>query len=307
MSFSLGRELGGRGSAKVTYTDRDYSNFVEDFIDDPSPNGKIDVEFEGVDYGTFDRVVFRNSDEPEREYRGLLFQANYRLRDNLQVEGHWTLQLRNHGNFEGEGVNTPGISSEVGDYPEILSQARNFPVGRIDDFQRHKVRLWAIYTQGLGRFGSLDVAPMWRIESPQTFSLRALNVPLSAVQIARDPGYAVLPGGGFQTLYFGERGSQEFEGYQLVDLSLNYAIPVFRDLSPWIKLEVLNLFNNQTLISWDTTVTANAAGAKDAHGLPLEYVTGPNYGKATSNGNFPRPRQGMDGGRTFILAAGIRF
>ena len=49
------------------------------------------------------------------------------------------------------------------------------------------------------------------------------------------------------------------------------------------------------------------AGPKDANGLPLNYIAGPNFGKATSNGHFARPRQGMDGGRTFILAAGIRF
>jgi hypothetical protein len=67
------------------------------------------------------------------------------------------------------------------------------------------------------------------------------------------------------------------------------------------------MFNNQQLISWDTTVAADAAGAKDANGLPLNYIAGPNFGKATSNANYPRPRQGMDGGRTFILAAGIRF
>jgi hypothetical protein len=27
----------------------------------------------------------------------------------------------------------------------------------------------------------------------------------------------------------------------------------------------------------------------------------------TSNANYARPRQGMDGGRTFLVAAGVRF
>jgi hypothetical protein len=156
----------------------------------------------------------------------------------------------------------------------------------------------------MDRFGTLDVAPLYRYNSGRTYSLVA-TVPLTAAQVASNPGYARLPAS--QPIFFGGRGSQNFEGYQLFDLGLTYGVPVWQSLRPWLKLEVLNLFNNQTLISWDTTVTANAAGAKDANGLPLEYVTGPNYGKATSNGNFPRPRQGMDGGRTFILAAGIRF
>jgi hypothetical protein len=88
------------------------------------------VVFEGTNFGTFDNIVFRNSDAPQRKYDALLLQSQYRLYDRLQFEGHWTIQLRNEGNFEGEAANQPGISSSVGDYPEILTEARNFPVGR---------------------------------------------------------------------------------------------------------------------------------------------------------------------------------
>jgi hypothetical protein len=108
-------------------------------------------------------------------------------------------------------------------------------------------------------------------------------------------------------VFFGARGSQEFQDYALFDLGVTYGVPVWQSLRPWVKLEVLNLFNNQQLISWDTTVAADLTGPKDANGLPLNYVTGPNFGKATSNANYARPRQGMDGGRSFMLAAGIRF
>jgi hypothetical protein len=72
-------------------------------------------------------------------------------------------------------------------------------------------------------------------------------------------------------------------------------------------VEALNLLNNQKVIAWDTTVTANANGQRDENGLPLEYVKGPNFGNATSTAHYPRPRPGMDGGRTFLLAFGVRF
>jgi len=88
---------------------------------------------------------------------------------------------------------------------------------------------------------------------------------------------------------------------------VTYGVPVWQSLRPWVRLEVLNLFNNQQLISWDTTVTADLNGAKDANGLPLNYVAGPNFGKGTASANYPRPRQGMDGGRTVMVATGIRF
>ena len=78
-------------------------------------------------------------------------------------------------------------------------------------------------------------------------------------------------------------------------------------LPPWIKVEALNALNNQKLISWDTSVTADLKGPLDANGLPLNYITGANFGKATSTANYPRPRPGMDGGRTYIGSFGVRF
>ena len=69
-------------------------------------------------------------------------------------------------------------------------------------------------------------------------------MPLSAIQRGRNPGYARLPGSGTdgsQTLFFGERGSEEFEGYGLFDLSVTYQIPVWRTVRPWVKVEVLNV------------------------------------------------------------------
>jgi hypothetical protein len=177
-------------------------------------------------------------------------------------------------------------------------------MGRLDDFQRSKVRLWATYGLSLGRAGRLDVAPMYRYNSGKTFSYTT-TAPMSPIQLAANPGYARVPTS--QTLYFGERGAGSFAGYGLVDLASTYTVPVWRSLSPWFRVEVLNVMNNQKLISWDTTVTADTKGALDEFGLPVSYLPGANFGKATSTANYPRPRQGMDGGRTFLMAFGVRF
>ena len=138
----------------------------------------------------------------------------------------------------------------------------------------------------------------------------ANGVPLSTIQRAANPGYARLPGSGTtgsQSLFFGERGSQEFAGYGLVDLGLTYQVPVWRALKPWVELEVLNALGNDKLIGWDTTISVDPASAVDAHGLPTGYVRGANFGKATSTAHYPRPRAGLTGGRTYLAAIGIRF
>ena len=310
VTLSAAQRVGRGGDIRATYVWRTATGLVETFIDDPSAAGKTVVAQNGVTFGTFDNVTYRNSDDAVRDYQALELQGTYRLRSNWTVAGHWTLQLQNEGNYEGEAANQPGIGSLVGDYPELLVEARNYPMGRLDDYQQHKLRVWSIYHLDLGRFGSVDVTPMWRYNSALTYSLAANNVPLSAVQRGRNPGYARLPGSGAngsQPLFFAERGSEEFAGYGLVDLGATYQVPVWRALRPWVKLEVLNVLNNDTLIGWDTTVTADGTSPLDANGLPTGFIRGARFGQGTSTAHYPRPRPGLTGGRTFFGAFGLRF
>jgi hypothetical protein len=305
-TVSAGREI-GKGYVKSIYTWRKTSGFIEDFIDDPTAPGKVSVIRDGVNFGTFDRVLYQNSDDPIRRYQGMQFLGRYNVLNNISVNGHWTLQLQNEGNFEGEATNQPGNPSDLGDYPELLVPERNYPSGRINDFQRHKVRVWATYNQSLGRAGSLDLAPVWKYNSAQTYSLVATGVPLSAIQLARNPGYARLPGGGAQSLYFDERGSEEFEGYGIVDFAATYQIPVWGSLRPWLKLELFNVLNNDKLIAWTTTVTPDTTSPRDANGLPTGFTRASSFGQPRNNADYPRPLPGIDGGRTFQMSFGVRF
>ena len=90
-------------------------------------------------------------------------------------------------------------------------------------------------------------------------------------------------------------------------MSLNYSIPVWKSVRPYVKFDALNVFNNQKLIGFDTTIDPNYDGPVDQLGLPLEFVRGPNFGKAERNQDYPGWRTGQNGGRTFLLAAGFRF
>jgi hypothetical protein len=300
-TVALAREIGQKGYVRATYINRQATDFVEDFI--TVDGGRTTISLNGLP-AAFDNIVYANTDLARREYQGLDMLGAYRFNASLAVNGQWGVQLENDGNFEGEAPNSPAIPSLIADNPEIFVAERSFPIGRLDDFQRHKVRVWATYSLDLNQFGRLDIAPLYRYNSARTFSLVAAAVALTPAQSV-NPGYVRLPSS--QPVFFGARGSQEFQDYALFDLGVTYGVPVWQSLRPWVKLEVLNMFNNQQLISWDTTAAADLTGPKDANGLPLNYVTGPNFGKATSNTNYARPRQGMDGGRTFILAAGIRF
>lgn len=308
-TVSLGRQIGAKGAIKGTYQWRNITGFIEDFIDDPTASGRTTIIQNGVDFGTFDNTVYRNSDDPVRQYQAMIFQGNYRLTSNWSANAHWTVQLKNDGNFEGENTNQPGISSTLGDYPEIYSPERNFPEGHLNDFQRHKVRAWTTYLFGLGAIGSIDASLLWRYDSPLTFSFSTAGVPFTAIQLARDPGYASLPA--TQTIFYGERGEGRFEDAHLFDLAVGYQIPVFKALRPWVKFELYNIFNNQNLVTFNTAVTRNQQGPVDSNGLPTEFIRGANFGRGTAITHFPRSSTSPGGtalyARTFLVTFGLRF
>jgi hypothetical protein len=248
----------------------------------------------------------------------MVFQARYTITPNWTVNGHYTLQFKNDGNYEGEGTNTPGSTSQLGNFPEILDAARSFPDGRLQDFQRSRLNAWTVYTLRMEKAGNLSFSGLWTVNSARVFTLVARNQPLTATQnqILLNAGYPDSPG--VQTVYFGDRGSQEFAGYGLINVSVNYDVPVFKTLRPLIKFDVFNLFNDQKLIAWNTTVSQNAAGGTDNLGLATSFNQGANFGKATGNtvsnaflsniAAYPPAFAGAaPGGRTARVAIGFRF
>jgi outer membrane receptor protein involved in Fe transport len=301
-TLSTGAQLGQRSYGKVTYVRRRVTDIVEDFI--TRDTGTTHIVVQGEDFGDFPNIVYRNTDLAERMYDALVFQGRYDFRPNWSMNGHWTVQLQNDGNFEGEATNRPAITSVIGNYPELFTAPRHYPDGHLDDFQRHRVRVWSTYRLGLERYGDLDISGLWRINSARTYSLAA-STGLNSVQQALGAGYATLPE--VQEIFFDERGSETFKGYAVIDLSVMYQIPVFKTARPWIKLELYNAFNNQKLISWNTTITPDASSPKDQLGLATGFTQGSRFGQAQGPTSFPVPFAGVTGGRTFLMAAGVRF
>jgi hypothetical protein len=250
----------------------------------------------------------------------MVFQARYRITPRWMVNGHYTLQIKNDGNYEGEGSNKPGNTSTIGDYPEAFSAARNFPEGHLPDFQRSRFRAWTVYDVDLKRGGDVSVSGLWRLDSGRTYSIVAINQAITPQQIAilTAAGYPDLPQANGNSVFFGDRGSQTFPGYGMFDLSLNYNVPVFRTLRPWVKFDAFNLFDNQKLIAWSTTVSQNKAAGVDNLGLATSFTPSTNFGTASGNTVTNNNNSGINsyplaftsappGGRTLRVAIGFRF
>jgi outer membrane receptor protein involved in Fe transport len=318
-SASFGRSFGaGNGFAEASYIFRSTGNMVEDFV--TIADGTTHVVYEGIDAGTVSNVVFRNSDDAWREFQAVVLQGRYRMFDRLTVNGNYTIQLRNHGNYEGEGTNAPGSTSIMGDYPEALSEERHYPEGRLQNYQRHKVRAWAIYDMDFGGAGTMSVSGLLRVDSGLAYSLAQRGVAPTATQRAILTAAGYPDSLGTANVFFAERGSETFAGYGLLDTSVHYNVPVFRDLRPWIKFDVYNLFNNQKLIAWSTTVSQNASTPVDNLGLRTGYTPAASFGRATGNTVTNLNQTAIptyaptgfggtngNGGRTIRVALGLRF
>jgi len=166
----------------------------------------------------------------------------------------------------------------------------------------------------------MSVSGLWRVDSGLAYSLAARGVAPNATQRALLTAAGYPDQLGTANVFFGERGSETFAGYGLLDVSAHYNVPVFRDLRPWIKFDVYNIMNNQKLIAWNTTVSQDASSPADNLGLRTGFTKAATFGKASGNTVTNLNQTAIptyaptgfggtngNGGRTFRVAMGIRF
>src|SRR5204863_3342508 len=139
--------------------------------------------------------------------------------------------------------------------------------------------------------GMLTASGLVRFDSPLTYSLVATGEPLSDIQLALidAAGYPDSPSD--QSIYFSGRGTELFKSSTLLDTSFTYDIKVFKTARPFVKVDIYNVLNNQKLVTFDTTITADWDGPVDALGLPTTFIKADTFGKATSAADFAQPFQ----------------
>ena len=76
--------------------------------------------------------------------------------------------------------------------------------------------------------------------------------------------------------------------------SFQYGIRRWRSVTPWIKAEIFNVFHNDEQIAWNTVGLPDSTGPTDDLIVPIDFLTGPRFGQATSVDHFPRYVPGID-------------
>jgi outer membrane receptor protein involved in Fe transport len=308
-----GYQFSQNGYIRADYIDRQWNNFYVSTTD--LQTGQI-VTPGGT---SADLTRVGNTNQFDRNYKGVQMQANDRFFNRLNIGGSYTWsKLR--GNVEGETVGSGPVSEGgwIFQYPEFQGFTQNKPVGYLSGDQRHKLRAWAGMDFPLGPAGTLNVSALERFDSGLPYSASAF------ITAAADPAAGNLTGKyvsppALVTYYFSDRGGFRWDNVTRTDLALNYRIRVASRAELFVEAEMYNMFNQQAQINGNTTVITSRSSTRVCHdsagaaarcaafnpftttpvrGVNYEY--GPSFGKSTgavSDYQLPRTYQGSVGVR----------
>ncbi|HVN33017.1 MAG TPA: TonB-dependent receptor, partial [Thermoanaerobaculaceae bacterium] len=298
LSLGAGFVFGSHGYLRADLLRRDWSDLYSSRIDlqtgqtPPDPYGNV-----------FDIAVIGNSNELVRRYEALQVQFAYSL-PAIRIGGSYTLS-RLSGNSSPEWRCCAAVPATVLQYPEYVEASWNHPTGYLSSFgdpaqpaadQRHRARLWIAGDLTTG-FGTITPSLLESVDSGLPYEAVGFIDPTPWVN---NPGYQTPP---TQVAYFFSRPAAfRTDTITRTDVAVTWALPVGHGVQVFVKPEVLNLFNQQGVVSVDTTV-ATLEPFDPFHEKPvrgMNYELGPYFGKPTSAADYQLPR-------TFRFSAGIRF
>jgi Carboxypeptidase regulatory-like domain/TonB dependent receptor len=298
----VAKRIGDRGVLRVDGVYRKFRDFYSTRVD--TTTGQI-----SNDLGQrFDLIVTENTNDVVREYAGLNISGSWRPGSRLLVGGGYTLS-RTWGSIDGETSQSGPVTATPHNYPEYRSASWNYPVGDLSIDQRHKARVHATYTMSLSSFGDLTLGVLQSISSGSPYNA-AGNIRI-VPYVPANLGYLGAP---TQILYFfSDRDAFRAEVLSSTDLAVNYdyRLPRAQGLRTFVKVEVLNLFDQSASINpffVNQAVLTNVSSARYAAFNPFtetpvegtHWDLGPTFGQATNRFAYQVPR-------TFRMSLGFRF
>ena len=308
--------------ARVDLVKRDWHNFyaAEELVTNPH---SVDQ------FGNKGDIDFTVNDDTniKRYYRGVDVQGQWR-KGRLMTGGSYTFsKLR--GNDLGETNANATIRNIPSSryYPEYFNYAQRLPIGWLPEDTRHRLKAYAAYDFGFGRFGTFTPALLQTMESGIPYSALGSidatgrnNFPYVGIPV--NPGYTLSNAGFTHNYYFGERGGYRTPYLRRTDLNLGWDVPVAR-LTLYARGQVTNVFNQDAVLTPNTSVLTrrNGAGtgllafnpftdtpiecpqgatAATCTGLKANWQKGPQFGQPTSADSY-------QAARTYSVSFGARF
>ena len=275
LNLSVKRALPGqRGVVTVTYTNRDFEDLLDDFKG--GGEGIVTINLPDTSTEDVDRVIWDNCGVCERDYQSLTVSWDYRPSAVWDIGGNYTYS-ETRGNYEGESVGQPSIGSIIGNFPTTVDAASAYPFGYLNSDVRNRARVWGNYGFDFEKAGRLTLGGILYYRSGGNYS-RTARVPAGS-----DPGVIGAPS--TFTKFFDGRGNNRFDSLWALDTTVRYDIAFYKDLTAYIKLDIENITNEDSLLTHRTGGTAVTGS-----GGVLEWQPLPNFGTASSERNYQTPR-----------------
>jgi hypothetical protein len=300
-TVGVARQLGGNGTFRVDYVYRKYHDMYGSYTD--MTTGTVTDETGR----TYNATIVKNTPDASRWYHAVTAAATYRF-TNVTLGGNYTLSY-SKGNNDGENVGSGPTMASINQYPEYRQETWNWPDGYMMNDQRHKTRIYATFLLPANpRFGSFTLGVAQRLDSGVPYDI---SFPLNPRAYVTNPGYITTPSS--VDYYISGRGPLRTENIFSTDVSFVWSMRVRGPVELFFRALVNNVFNQQGVMSVDTTVSSNASpGEYTAASLPVfnPFTTTPvadvNYRYGSLFGQPTAPSNYQDS-RTFTCSFGIRF
>jgi len=216
----------------------------------------------------------------------------------------------------GENAGSGPLLGAAGDYPEYREARWNRPMGYLHgEDQRHRARVWGSYDVP-SRAGDFNFSILQNYDSGTPADVVGSIDPSPYV---KNPGYVTaLTAADY---YFGGRAVLRTDNIARTDLAMIYKLR-FMGMELYFHPEVLNVFNGQGTIGFDTQVLTaldsgsglkafnpftdapvecpQGASAATCTSMNANFQRGPNFGKPALTSDYQTPR-------TYRFSVGVRF
>ena len=247
-SAGYGVQLGRNAFLRVDGIHRAWHNFYAREVDTPALRLTPPNNIPG------DMSFTVNDDQfTKRTYKAAEMQGEWRP-SRLNVGGNYTWS-KLWGNDIPEGGGTATIRNTPGQlfYPEFLNYANRRPMGYLGQDRRHRAKVWAGYEFNTPA-GNINLSALESYDSGFAYSAigsidatgRNANFKYSGVPA--NPGYVLNAATTAHDYYFSSRGQFRTASRLATDLALNYSLPLYRGIQFFLRGDLLNAFNKQTIV-----------------------------------------------------------
>ena len=306
-TVGAGTVFGTRGFARADLVYRKWDGFYTAYRNLSTGRNKDQ-------FGTqYDLAVIRTDNGIyNRDYKALQTQFGYRLLSRLNVGATYTY-ARLKGNLIGENTGSGPLVGEEGFYPEYRQGSWNYPTRFLPQDQRHRARLWGSYDLPT-RLGAFNFSVLQNFDSGTPASVVGS---IDSRPYVTNPGYLTPPA---SVSYYFAPASVRSDTITHTDLAVNYKVRLSRGIEFFLEPEIINLFNEQGVQSFNLEVltaldctgsstqgaACPAGGLKPFNPFTEKPVEGVNYIKGAGFGK-PETVTDYQTSRIFRFSVGLKF